>query len=229
MRSRLDDILQRLKHLANPENVAGMARFGINPKGTYGVSIPTLRAIAKESGVDHNLARNLWQSGVHEARILASMIDDPAEVSAKQMDGWASDFDSWDVCDQVCSNLFDKTSHAYSKVVEWSAREEEYVKRAAFALMAALSVHDKKAPDDAFERFLPIIREQASDNRNYVRKAVSWALRSIGKRNILLNHKATAVATVLKKSNAKSSRWVGSDAHRELTSDKVRRKLASRR
>jgi len=229
MQSRSDEILQRLKKLANPENVAGMARYGINPEGTYGVSVLNIRAIAKEIGVDHALAQDLWRTGVREARILAGMIDDPAEVSAEQMDRWAADFDSWDVCDQVCSILFDKTDYALTKIVEWSTREEEYVKRAAFALIAVISVHDKKAPDDMFERFLPIIVKQASDDRNFVRKAVNWALRSIGKRNVFLNEKTIVIARGLKKSSVKSSRWVGSDAFRELTSDKVQQKLASRR
>jgi len=167
------EVLQHLKSLSNPEAVAGMARYGINTENAYGVSIYALRPMAKAIGMDHALAEQLWSSGIHEARILASMIDDPRQVTEEQMESWVTDFDSWDVCDQVCSNLFDKTEFAHRKAAEWSHREEEFVKRAAFAMMAALAVHDKKAPDEAFQVFFPLIRQQATDGRNYVRKAVT--------------------------------------------------------
>ena len=222
---RHESILRELKSKANPENVAGMARYGINPHNTLGVSIYTLRPMAREMGTDHILAQELWSSGIHEARILASMVDEPKKVTEEQMERWVRDFDSWDVCDQVCSNLFDKTELAYHKADEWSRREEEFVKRAAFALMAALAVHDKKEPDSTFERFLPLIKEQATDNRNYVRKAVNWALRQIGKRNVNLNGLAIATANELLELDSRSARWVASDALRELTSDKVQRRL----
>jgi 3-methyladenine DNA glycosylase AlkD len=220
-----EGVLQRLKSLAKPGNLAGMARYGINTENAYGISLYTLRPMAKEIGRDHTLAQQLWSSGIHEARILASMIDDPKKVTEEQMESWVKDFDSWDVCDQVCSNLFDKTEFAYRKADEWSRRDEEFVKRAAFALMAALAVHDKKAADEVFERFLPLISEQATDGRNYVRKAVNWALRSIGKRNVTLNGMAVATARELLDTDSKSARWVASDALRELTSDKVQKRL----
>ncbi len=180
------EVLERLKALSNPEAVAGMARFGINPKNTYGGSIPILRKMAKELGKNHSLASELWESGVHEARILASMIDMPNKVTPSQMDRWAKDFDSWDVCDQCCGNLFDKTKAAHKKASEWSSRQEEFVKRAGFALMAALSVHDKKTPNAKFLTFLKAIKREASDERNFVKKAVNWGLRQIGKRNLQL-------------------------------------------
>lgn len=220
-----NEIIKKLKSLKNPENVAGMARFGINPNNTYGVSIPTLRKMAKETGNDHSLAQELWASRVHEARILAGFVDDPKLVTAEQMENWVKDFDSWDICDQVCSNLFDKTSFAHKKAIEWSSREEEYVKRAGFVLMAALSVHDKRAVDDELLIFLPIIKREATDERNYVKKAVNWALRQIGKRNSTLNKKAIETAKEIQKLGSKSARWIASDAVRELTSKSVQDKL----
>lgn len=218
-------ILDLLKSLANAENVAGMARFGINPENTYGISIPTLRKIAKQTGKDHQVAQELWASGVHEARILACFIDDPKLVSESQMDRWAADFNSWDVCDQCCSNLFDRTPFAYQKAAEWSQAQEEFVKRAAFALMAALAVHDKKAPDSKFEAFFPIIIQGSTDERNFVKKAVNWALRQIGKRNKRLNSLAIETAGRIAESDSKAARWIASDALRELTSAKVQDKL----
>jgi 3-methyladenine DNA glycosylase AlkD len=219
-------ILEQLKSLANAENVAGMARFGINPENSYGISIPTLRKIAKQTGRDHQIAQELWESGMHEARILACFIDDPRQVSEIQMDRWAADFDSWDVCDQCCSNLFDRTPFAYQKAEEWSQAEGEFAKRAAFALMAALAVHDKKAPDGKFEAFLPVIERESGDERNYVKKAVNWALRQIGKRNKRLNSLAIETAAQIAKSDSKAARWIASDALRELASAKVQDKLA---
>ncbi len=219
------DILQQLKSLSDPEAVAGMARFGINPRNTYGVSIPALRKMARETGKDHTLALQLWSSGIHEARILAGMIDVPDMVSEEQMESWAADFDSWDVCDQVCSNLFDKTDFAYRKAVEWSNRKEEFVKRAGFVLMAALAVHDKRARDKEFLRFLPIIKREAVDDRNFIRKAVNWALRQIGKRNLNLNRAAIETAKGIQGINSKAARWIASDALRELTTEKVQKKL----
>lgn len=209
---RAEQILVRLKSLADPDAVAGMARFGINPENTYGISIPTLRSMAREIGRDHTLAKQLWSSGVHEARILASMIDDPNRVTAEQMETWVSDFNSWDVCDQCCSNLFDKTDLAYRKAAEWSAREEEFVKRAGFALMAALAVHDKKAADEQFLPFLPLIGRESVDNRNFVKKAVNWALRQIGKRNRNLNSEAIATAKHIRDIDSKAARWIASNA-----------------
>ncbi|HUW43005.1 MAG TPA: DNA alkylation repair protein [Thermoplasmata archaeon] len=212
---RCEEIIKKLEKEANPINVAGMTRFGINPDKTLGVSIPFLRKLAKE----------LWLSGIHEARILAGLIDDPDRVTERQMDRWVEDFDSWDVCDQVCSSLFDKTGFAYEKAFEWTSRDEEFVKRAGFVMMAALSVHDKKSSDKEFERFLPIIVREAKDERNYVRKAVNWALRQIGKRNGRLNIKAIQTAEKIRRIDSKSARWIASDALRELRSEAVKKRL----
>lgn len=220
-----DQVLKNLKSLSDPKAVKGMMRFGINPKNAYGVSIPNLRKMAKEIGKNHLLAQQLWSSGIHEARILAGMIDDSELVSEEQMENWVKDFDSWDVCDQCCSNLFDKTKFAHQKAVEWSKRHEEFVKRAGFVLMAALAVHDKKAGDQDFLKFLPIIVSESVDDRNFVRKAVNWALRQIGKRNLNLNKKAVETAREIQKLESRSPKWIASDAIRELTSKSVRAKL----
>lgn len=220
-----EEILDHLRALANPASVAGMARYGINPHNTLGASIPALRKLAREAGCDHALAEALWASGIHEARILAALVDRPQEVTAEQMERWVRDFDSWDVCDQVCSNLFDKTPWAYEKAVEWSGREEEFVKRAGFALMAALAWHDKKAPDSAFAVFLPLIAREAGDGRNYVKKAVNWALRQIGKRSRRLNALAIQTAEEIRQQDARAARWIAADALRELQSASVQERL----
>ncbi len=220
-----DEIIKKLKSLSNPRAVEGMARFGINPKNTLGVSIPNIRDIAKKIGKDHDLALKLWSSGIHEARILAGFIDEPELISEKQMEAWVKDFDSWDVCDQVCMNLFDKTPFAFDKAKEWAARNEEFVKRAGFALMASLAVHDKKATDSEFERLLPLIKRGSTDERNFVRKAVNWALRQIGKRKPALNKKAIATAKEIQKIDSKAARWIAADALRELEDEKVQSRL----
>ncbi|MFA5107729.1 MAG: DNA alkylation repair protein [Patescibacteria group bacterium] len=209
-------ILRRLRAHANPKNVAGMARFGINPKNTLGISIPILRKLAKEIGKDHALAEQLWKTKIHEARILAGFIDDPALVTPSQMDRWVEDFDSWDVCDQVCCFLFDKTPYAYQKAIQWSRAREEFVKRAGFALMAGLAWHDKTAADKQFVPLLRCIEQQADDPRNFVKKAINWALRQIGKRSPVLAKKAVPVARKLAASKNPAARWVGSDALREF-------------
>ncbi len=223
------EIIERIKSLANPKNVAGMARFGINPANTYGVSIPVLRKMARETGRDHALALELWASGIHEARLLACFIDRPDMVTGEQMEGWVKDFDSWDICDQCCSNLFDRTPVAHEKAVAWCEREEEFVRRAGFVLMACLAVHDKEADDRAFIEFLPLMKKYATDERNFVKKAVNWALRQIGKRNINLNKAAIAAAEDIKQTDSKSARWIAGDAIRELSSDAVRDKLAAKK
>lgn len=220
-----DEVILKLKSLANPDNVAGMARYGISPEGTLGVSVPTLRRMAKEVGKDHDLAARLWASGIHDARILAVYVDDPARVTEDQMEAWVADLDSWDVCDQVCGNLFDRTPRAYEKAAEWSERDEEFVKRAGFALMAWLPVHDKKAPDDKFLPFLAMIEREAGDDRNFVKKAVNWALRNIGKRSKRLNEAAIATARRISRQDSKSARWISSDALRELESDKIQQRF----
>ena len=187
-------ILARLRLKANKHNLAGMARFGINPKNTLGISIPNLRALAKEIGQNHALALQLWRTGIHEARILAGFIDDPKLVTRAQMNDWVKDFDSWDVCDQVSCFLFDQTPSAYIQAVQWTRSNKEFVKRAGFSLMAGLAWHDKTASDGKFRPFLKAIEAQARDDRNYVKKAVNWALRQIGKRNSTLGKKAYALA-----------------------------------
>ncbi len=220
-----DGILKRVESLANPKAVEGMARYGIRPAKTYGVSIPALRDIAKEIGTDHGLAQRLWQAGIRETQILASLIDDSRMVTEDQMESWIKDFDSWDTCDQCCQNLFGKTEFAYQKAVEWSSNDEEFIKRAGFVLMARLAVGDKKADDEKFVKFLPIIRRESTDERNFVRKAVNWALRQIGKRNLALNEMAIRTAKEIQQMDSRSARWVASDAIRELTSESVQNKL----
>jgi 3-methyladenine DNA glycosylase AlkD len=213
-----DELIAQLKAMENPANVAGMARFGISSNNTLGISVVTLRKIAREVGKDHALALKLWSSGIHEARILACFIADPKKVTPALMNRWVKDFDSWDVCDQCCMNLFDKTPYAYEKVKEWSQRKEEFVRRAAFALMAGLAVHDKKASNENFRRFLPIIHAASIDSRNYVKKAVNWALRQIGKRNAFLHREALRTANQIAKIDSSSARWIAADAIRELKS-----------
>ncbi|MFC2070423.1 DNA alkylation repair protein [Chloroflexota bacterium] len=225
---RYEEIIDELKSLSSPEAVAGMARFGINPENTFGVSIPNLRKIAKKAGKDSSLAGQLWASGIHEARILAGMIEDPKTVTEEQIDMWVNDFDSWDVCDQCCMNLFRETGYAYKKAVEWSSSEKEYVKRAGFVMMAQLAVSDKEAPDSSLEPFLLIIKREASDNRNFVKKAVNWALRQVGKRNLNLNARAVETAEEIQEMEAKSARWIAADAIRELTSMAVQKRLKAK-
>jgi len=220
-----DDIIRQLKALSDPKAVEGMARYGINPENIYGVSIPNLRKIAKETGENHALAQQLWASAIHEARILASMVDDPKTVTEEQMESWVKDFDSWDVCDQCCMNLFEKTKFAYQKAVEWSSNDKEFIKRTAFVLMARLAVSDKKAVDAQFEPFFALIEREADDDRNFVKKAVNWALRQIGKRNLNLNRRAIQAAEDIQKMDQKSARWIASDALRELTSQAVQGRL----
>jgi 3-methyladenine DNA glycosylase AlkD len=225
----LERIMDELGRRADPKAVAGMARFGIRTAKALGVSIPQLREVAGEVGTNHELAQKLWKTGIHEARILASMIDDSERVSEDQMEEWAVDFDSWDVVDGCCGNLFDKTEFAVRKAHEWSKRKEEYVKRAGFVLLAEMAVHDQKALDKTFLDFLPVIVREASDERNFVKKAVNWALRQIGKRNAILNVAAIKTSTHIGESDSKSAKWIAADALRELTSASVRKKLQTRK
>jgi 3-methyladenine DNA glycosylase AlkD len=218
-------MLAQLQSLANPANVVGMARFGINPQNTLGIDIYTLRKLAKPLKPDHALALGLWESGFHEARILASIVDDPAQVTEAQMEAWVMDFDSWDVCDQVCDNLFQHTSFAYPKAFEWSNRGEEFVKRAGFVLMACLAAHDKAVPDEKLAQFYPVIVQASDDERNYVKKAVNWALRNLGKRSRALNGQAVAAAGEIQARGTRAARWIAADALRELTGEKVQRRL----
>jgi 3-methyladenine DNA glycosylase AlkD len=213
----LSNVLNKLKQHKDPKNAQGMARFGIKPQNAYGIKIPILRKMAKEIGKNHKLAQDLWSSGIHEAKILAGMIDELNLVTQEQMDNWIKDFDSWDVCDQVCMNLFDKTDCAFDKAKEWaSKRDREFEKRAGFALMAALAFHDKKNQDKDFIAFFPYIKAASKDDRNYVKKAVNWALRQIGKRNKNLCKAAIKLAEEIEKMDSKSAKWIAKDALREL-------------
>ncbi len=221
------DVIDELRSMADPAAVRGIARFGIATNRALGLSIPTLRKEAKKIGKDHGLAAELWKSGIHEARILAAIVDEPAKVTESQMEVWVADFDSWDVCDGCCGNLFDKTPFAFSKALEWSDREEEFVKRAGYALMAELAVHDKEAPDGAFLQFFGAIKKGSTDKRNFVKKAVNWALRQIGKRNLVLNREAVKLAARISKLESSGAKWVASDALRELKSEPVRKRLRS--
>ena len=224
--TRVDDVLARLEEMGDPANVAGMQRFGITPHTrVLGISMPTLRALGKELGTDHRLAAGLWRSGIHEARVLATMVEDPARVTEAQADRWVRSLDSWDVCDQLCANLLDRTVFAHVKALEWAGRNREFEKRAGFALMAALAVHDTAASDRAFERFLPVIRREATDDRNFVKKAVNWALRQIGKRNERLHAKAISTAERIGAMDSRAARWIAADALRELRSEAVRSRL----
>ena len=204
-----------------------MARFGINPKNTLGISIYDLRKIAKEIGKDHELALRLWESGIHEARILAGFVDEPEKVTEVQLEKWVKDFDSWDTVDQV-SALIAHTPFVIKKIHEWSKRKEEFVKRTAFSLIAEVGWWDKGMGDRDFEQFFPLIKEAATDGRNFVRKAVNWALRNIGKRNKALNRRAIAAAKEIQKIDSKSARWIAADALRELRSPAVQSRLSKK-
>jgi 3-methyladenine DNA glycosylase AlkD len=230
-------VMDQLAAKASEDSRVGMARYGINVDSAFGVSVYELRRMAKGLGADHDLALALWATGNHEARLLASMVDDPAAVSEAQMEEWVVAFDSWDVCDQVTSNLFDKTPFAYNKVREWSTAADEWVKRAAFATAAALAVQDKRAPDEQFIAILALVRREAGDGRNFVKKAVNWALRNIGKRNAALHAAALDTAEAIlaaaealaaadrRDPAARSARWVARDALRELRSERVLRRF----
>ncbi|MEO8285410.1 MAG: DNA alkylation repair protein [Chloroflexota bacterium] len=213
---QLEEVIDRLRAMGDERNRAGMARFGIATDRAFGVSVVNIRKLAKETGKDHALALELWNTGIHEARILASVIDVPKAVTEEQMEQWVSDLDSWDLCDQCCANLFDKTPFAAAKVAEWSEREPEFEKRAAFSLLAYLAVHNKKASDADFLPFLRIIVRESTDERNFVKKAVNWSLRQIGKRNPTLNKAAIETAQEIASLPSRSARWIAKDALREL-------------
>ena len=217
-----DQIIANLQQRANAQAVDQMARFGSRPAQALGISIPTLRKMAKEIGKNQALAVALWASGIHEARILASMIAEPQLVSAELMDAWVNGFDAWDMCDQVCGNLFDKTPYAYLKAAEWCQQEKEFVRRAGFVLMAELAVHDKQAQDEVFVQFFPLIKRYAGDERNFVKKAVNWALRQIGKRNSHLRTLALACAYEIQDMDSKTARWVAKDALKELQAKEIK-------
>ena len=214
--TEVDKILSRLRGAGSQINVAGMARFGIRPAKAYGVPAPAIRSIAREFHRRPELAPALWSTGVLEARVLATMIADPLAIGEAEIERWVRDFDCWAICDSACIGLLWKTPFAWRKVREWSRREPEYERRAAFALIAALAVHDKKATAKQFHAALKLIEKAADDDRNFVKKAVNWALRQIGKRDDELRPAAIAVAEQLAASESRSARWIGHDALREL-------------
>jgi len=228
MSKKLDLILARLEILTNKKNLAGMARFGIATDKAFGVKHPELKAIAKNYRKDHELALELWASGYHEARLLATIIDEPKMVSEAQAEAWVKGINSWDICDGFTGNLIDKTPFAYKKAIQWAHRDEEFVRRAGFALMAWLPVHEKKAPDAKFDPFFPLIIQYAGDERNFVKKAVNWALRQLGKRNALLNKKAIQTAKQIAKIDNKAARWIAKDALKELQSEPVQARLRAK-
>ena len=219
------EVLKKLKAKGQPDKLKGMAKFAIEGKKRLGVAVPDLRKLAKEIGEDHQLALKLWQTKIPEAMILATMVDDPEKVTEKQAENWVKDIQSWDVCDQLCMNLLEKVPFVLKKIREWSKREEEFVKRAAFALIACLACHDKEAPNEYFIKFFPIIKREAVDDRNFVKKAVNWALRHIGKRNLTLNKEAIKLAKEIKQLDSKPAKWIASDAIRELESEAVQKRL----
>ncbi len=217
--------ISKLRELCVPENRTGMARFGISVEYALGVSMPDIRAVGSTIARDHHLAEQLWDSKIHEARILASLVDKPEWVTASQMEQWVADFNSWDLCDQVCGNLFDRTSHRDEKIFQWAMRDAEFVKRAAFAMIAWRAVHDKKCDDEQFMQYFPLIKAASDDNRNFVKKAVNWALRQIGKRSAKLHSPALELATLLAESENKTARWIGKGAVKELENENLRLRL----
>ncbi|MHA1198257.1 MAG: DNA alkylation repair protein [Candidatus Heimdallarchaeaceae archaeon] len=220
------DVLLKFKLAQDVNSIEGMAKFGITPDKTFGIKIPVLRKMAKEIGVDHHLALELWELGYRESMILASMIDDSTQVTEQQMDSWVNDFSYWEICDQAIMNLFEKKEQAYDKAVEWSLREEEFVKRAGFVMMARLAVSDKNAQDEQFQEFFPHILRGARDDRNFVKKAVNWAIRQIGKRNLSLNKYTIELSKEIQMIDSKAAKWIANDALRELLSDAVQKRLS---
>ena len=218
-------VLDKLRSKAQPAQLKGMAKYGMTVEQRLGVSVPDMRKLAKEIGRDHKLALDLWRTGIAEARIVAAMVGDPVKLTEEQMEDWVKGINSWDVCDQVCMNLFEKNQLAWKKIVDWSEREEEFVKRTAFSLIACLAWHDKKASDEKFIELLPVIIRGATDERNFVKKAVNWALRNIGKRNLNLNEAAINTAKEIKRLDSKAARWIAADAIRELESDAIQSRL----
>ena len=226
--SLTDDVIARLRKMGSKSVREGMSRYGIPNHTAFGVSMGSIQKLGKELGCDHELASALWETGFYEARMLAAFVADPKLVTSAQMDQWCKDFDNWAIVDTVCFKLFDQTPHAWKKVEQWSKRQNEFERRAGYVLLACLGAHDKQAPDEQFIRFLPLIEKAATDDRNFVKKGVSWALRVIGRRNTQLNRVAMEVAQRLAESPDRSSRWVGKDALREFNRPIVRRQLEKR-
>lgn len=221
----VEDVLKILKAKARPDHIEGMVRYGMAAERRLGVSIPDIRKMAKEVGRNHELALDLWKTGIPDAKILAAMIDEPSKLSEEQMEDWVSDINSWDIGDQACMNLFEKTPLAWKKILDWSERKEEFVKRTAFGLLACLAWHDKDAEDEKFINFFPVMKREATDERNSVKKAVNWALRNIGKRNLNLNKAAIKAAKEIQRIDSKAARWIASDAVKELESEGIQRRL----
>jgi 3-methyladenine DNA glycosylase AlkD len=222
----IDSILKKLTELKNPNRITAMERAGIVTHSALGISVAQLRILAREIGCNHPVAMQLWCSGVHEARLLAILIANPTSVDNELMESWIGDAYSWDLCDGCCMHLFRKVPFAYEKIEEWRHRPDEFVKRAAFVLMATLAVHEKKQPNSTFEAMLPLIIDASNDERNFVKKAVNWALRQIGKRNQYLNARAIQTANALVFMKSKSARWIGMDALRELQSEKIQSRVS---
>ena len=220
-----DEIIKRLEEEANPAQKENMERFAINPQKTYCINMPVLRKIAKEIGINHELALQLWDYDFHETKLLATLIDDYTLVTPKQFDKWTYSFTTWNECDQACLNLFYKVDYVMDKISEYAACQEEFVKRCAFSLIAVLAVHKKDVDDDYFINFFPLIVEASSDNRNFVKKAVNWSIRQIGKKNRYLNKKALELSYEILDSNTKSGKWIANNAIRELKSVKVQERL----
>jgi 3-methyladenine DNA glycosylase AlkD len=214
--SKIDEVLNEMRAVADASKLEGMARFGIEPENGLGLNVPQIREIAKRAGKNQHLAEQLWATGIHEARVLSSMVAAPEVISRATMDRWTRDFASWDVCDACCYDLFGRTPHAWAMIPKWAGHNKEFVRRAAFATIAGIAVHDKKADDQVFLDALPLIEKYAFDDRNFVRKGVNWALRNIGKRNQALGKAAIACAERIRGQNSKAARWIAADALREL-------------
>lgn len=224
-----NEIIKDLKKLKNSKSVEGMARFGINPESALGISMPTLRQKGKEIGRNHDLALELWESGIHEVRILSSIIDEPEKVTKSQMNAWVMDFNSWDLCDQCCMNLFRKTKFAREFPFIWAEKKSEFIKRAGFVMMAVNAVHNKKLSDKDIKEYFPLIIKHSSDQRNFVKKSVNWTLRQIGKRNLNLNKEAIIVCEQLMTEDSSVANWIASDALKELSSEKIISRLQKKR
>ena len=220
-----EEIIKKFESLRNEENIRGQERFGIKSSKSYGIRMPEIRKIAKEVGHNHNIAVQLWNQGYHESKILAFMVEEKDKFTEEQLDSWIKDFDSWDVVDQACINFLRHVDFAINKIPEWAESDEEFIKRTAFSLIAVLAVHEKEESDDYFRKYYPLIKDASCDNRNFVKKSVNWAIRQIGKRNLVLNREAIDLSNEILENNCKASRWIGKNALKELQSEKVQSKL----
>ncbi len=228
-RERVREALAWLDRKGTKRNREGLARYGITAPKAFGVAVSAIQQLGKRLGRDHELALALWETGWYEARMLTAFVDEPERVTAAQMDRWARDFDNWGICDTLCFHLFDRTPHAWKKVAPWSRRDEEFVKRAGFALLACLALHDKQTGAAPFLKSLALIERAAGDGRNFVKKGVSWALRLVGRRSPKVYTAAVALARSLAASDDPAARWLGKDALRDLTKPAVARRLAKAR